>query len=330
MFSLKRVMIGGIVVSFAYVAFAATVPNPKPDAPLTTRQKIAKYIKPRVVDKLIDETRNKIVAFAMYEGAKWIGGPFRGGDEETTRELLTLVLTPSEWGQAPIKIVTKTMNPSQSASPVDDTPGADPATQSSRAPFPERQAHDAAPNPSVGHNDPSSHDSQAPDAELVKSAQDHSSVATPPTQQGHSREIGGASGTSAPAPSNSNASPFASGMRIGVGAPSDAGSGSTPAAQPADSGGRNQIELNAGGSSVAQAPEHSSDTKFNPNPEAATGTSAAPAPASAPAPAPAAHAPDRAGPAGGGPMGGAHEIGGGHDKPDHNTPSGGRDVSKIG
>ena len=63
------------------------------------------------MDKAIDEARNKIVDFAMYEGAKRIGGPFRGGDAEATREILTLVLTPSEWGQAPIKIVTKAMMP---------------------------------------------------------------------------------------------------------------------------------------------------------------------------------------------------------------------------
>src|SRR6202044_2807237 len=112
-----------------YVVFAATVPNPKPDVPLTTSQKIAKYIKPSVVDKAMDAVRDKAVGVAMYEGAKWIGGPFLGGDADATREIITLIVDPRGWGQAPTKIVKSASKPSQTASPVDDTPGADPATQ---------------------------------------------------------------------------------------------------------------------------------------------------------------------------------------------------------
>src|SRR5579862_6582751 len=99
MSSLTRVMIGGVVVSFAYIGFAATVPNAKPDTPLTTRQRIAEYIKPRVVDKALDKVRDKIVGIVMYEGAKWIGGPFRGGDEDATREIVTLIIDPRGWEQ---------------------------------------------------------------------------------------------------------------------------------------------------------------------------------------------------------------------------------------
>jgi hypothetical protein len=294
-------MIGGVVVSFAYVSFAATVPNPKPDTPLTTRQKIAKYIKPRVVDKALDQVRDKVVAVAMYEGAKWIGGPFRGGDEDATREIIGLVIDPRGWGQAPVKIVTTTMKPSQSASPVDDTPGADPATQSSRLPVQERAAQGAPQNSPTKQNDPSSHNSQPPDTEFVTvTSQAHSSGEPSASAKTEANHVENAAPPAAPAPA------------------------ATPSQDHA-------IPLEAGKVLLEQL--SADGPTFNPNPEvhSAESAPAQAAPAAAPAAQPTpAREPDRGAPGGrSDPMGGAHEIGGGHDKPDHNTP-GGRDVSNIG
>jgi len=140
----KRLLIGAVVTSGLYVGFAATVPNPVPDAPLTTRQKIAKYIKPRVIDKALDEIHDKVVDLIMDALAnRFPGGPFRGGDEDDTRDAVSFLTDPRQWNQAPIKVAVKALKPSQTAPPIYDGPGADPATQSSRLPFQVRAAQEA-------------------------------------------------------------------------------------------------------------------------------------------------------------------------------------------
>jgi hypothetical protein len=144
MLTRKRLLIGAVVTSGLYVGFAATVPNPEPGTPMTTRQKIAKYIKPRLVDKALDELHDKGVDLIMDALAKrFPGGPFGGGDEDATRDDVSFLTDPRQWNQAPIKIAVKVLRPSQTAPPIYDGPGADPATQSSRLPIQARAAQDA-------------------------------------------------------------------------------------------------------------------------------------------------------------------------------------------
>jgi hypothetical protein len=143
MLSTKTLLITLATTSTLYVAFAATVPTPEPDKPLTTRQKIAKYIKPKVVDKALDKLHDKAVDLLMYEGSKYIGGCFRGGDEDATREILSLVTDPRQWGKAPYKVVRSATKSSQTASQMDDGSGANGAIQATQIPYQDRQRQQA-------------------------------------------------------------------------------------------------------------------------------------------------------------------------------------------
>ena len=179
MLTRKRVLVGLVVISSLYVGFAATVPNPSPDKPLTTRQKIAKYIKPKVVDKILDKAFDKAADLIMYEGGKWIGGPFRGGDKDTTRGLVKVVIDFRKWNQAPYKAAVTAFGPTKTVDQLGDTPGADPATQSSRLPvlgntnqgsntvapsIPDTSpSHDISPSPEL-----SSRASERPDHEFLR------------------------------------------------------------------------------------------------------------------------------------------------------------------
>jgi hypothetical protein len=173
MFTKKRVFVGLVVLSCLYAGFAATVPNPSPDKPLTTRQKIAKYIKPKVVDKALDKVRDKAADLIMYEGGKWVGGPFRGGDQDTTRSLVELVIDPRKWNQAPYKTVITVLAPTKTVDQIGDIPGADPATQSSRLPVlgntnqGSKTVAPSSPDTSPSH-DISSRATQGPDREFAR------------------------------------------------------------------------------------------------------------------------------------------------------------------
>ena len=121
--------------------------------------------KSNLVDKFFDSLRPKIVDYVMKQGKK-LGGPFIGGDEETTRELVELVLTPSKWGQAPYKVV---LMASKTVDPLGDIPGVDPATQSSRPPIFSAKDFEEPPetNAPLSMHDDSSYQGQLPDRELM-------------------------------------------------------------------------------------------------------------------------------------------------------------------
>jgi hypothetical protein len=313
----KIVLIGVIGLSALYVGFAATVPNPTPNTPLTSRQKIAKYIKPKAVDKALDKVRDKVTDLIMYEGGKWVGGPFRGGDQQATRKVVETVIDPRQWSQAPYKLATTGLTPSQTANQQDDTPGADPATQSSRPPVRPGKNQGTEPN-APSKPDPSSHPSQSPDREFVKEHEGPEHVG--PIQEHPAQE-----------PTKGDTSQSG----VSVGAPERAESPKTNGQQQTLSSGQHPMGQAQPMDFIrdSEGHYHAVPHTSEPAPAPAHAANPAPAPAAAPtaspAPAPAPRAPDRPGPSGhDGPMGGAKEIFHDHDKPDHNTP-GGRDVSKI-
>jgi hypothetical protein len=296
----KAILVGVVATSTLYLGFAVTTPTVKPNEPLSTRQKIAKDIKPKFIDKALDKLRDEATNIIMYEGAKWIGGPFRGGDEDATRETVEIVIDPREWTTSVFKIAAKVSKPAKTASPIDDTPGADPATQSSHLPF-TNQTNQQPDAPTK--TDTSSHATQSPDREFVR---EHTEG---PVGRGD----------------------------VPVSTPSTGTATNAPQSAPTNQG--QAIELKAGEQSMQQAQQgdlvRGPDGSFHLVPKETAPTapvaSSSPAPA---APAPAAPAPAQPRTTGGGPsgdrgpMGGAHEINRGVDKPDGHTP-GTRDVSGI-
>jgi hypothetical protein len=317
MFTKKRVMVGLVVFSGLYVGFAATVPNPSPDKPLTTRQKIAKYIKPKVVDKVLDKVRDKAADLIMYEGGKWIGGPFLGGDKGTTRSLVELVIDPRNWNQAPYKAAVTALKPTNTVDQLGDTPAADPATQSSRLPVlgnTNQENKTVAPsNPDVSptHDISPSHEvssraSERPDheflrehAEILHGAPDNVSVGVKqmdvenaPTHQESVKQT-----------------------RSSIPPQHQTISGGQPAVQ------QQQSLVMVGEGHFVPDPQSQAPQKSAP--------AAPPAPVAAPIQAAPSRSSDHIGPSGhDGPAGGAHEIFHGADKPDGKTP-GGRDVSGV-
>jgi hypothetical protein len=251
-----------------------------------------------VIDKAIDKIRDKVVDFAMYEGAKYIGGPFRGGDEDVTRDVLTEIIDPREWYKAPIKIFTKGLRSAKTVPQIGDTPGADPATQSSRLPVQQGGPQGSGTRPKDSA-DVSSHQAQAPDTDFVTAA---ASVAS---AQGHTTRENSASAKA------DKAAPESRPQDVSAASPS----------QPQT--------LASGQQKMDQAPQKDfilgSDGHFStvPHESRAAQPSVTAQPATAPAQAPA-RAPDHGGPPGHDPATGSHEIFRGVDKPDHNTP-GGRD-----
>jgi hypothetical protein len=316
MFTKKRIFVGLVVLSCLYAGFAATVPNPSPDKPLTTCQKIAKYIKPKVVDKALDKVRDKVADLIMYEGGKWIGGPFRGGDKDTTRGLVELVLDPRNWKQAPYKAAVTVLKPTNTVDQLGDIPGADPATQSSRLPVlgnTNQGSNTVAPSsPDVSPNhdispshEVSSHASERPDHEFAREHTDvlhglpdnasvgvkQMDVANAPTHQESVKQTG----SSIPSQHQTV-------------------SGGQPAFQP------QQPLVMAGEGHFVPDPQIQTPQKSLP--------AASPAQVAAPIQAVPSRSNDHIGPVHEGPASDAHEIFHDHDKSDHNTP-GGRDVSGV-
>lgn len=295
MTKMKAILVGVVATSTLYLGFAITTPQPKPNAPLSTRQKIAKAIKPKAIDKSLDKIRDEVTNLIMHEGGKWVGSPFRGGDEEATRQIVEMVIDPREWGGSLVKIAVKASKPSSTASPTDDTPGADPSTQSSHAPVPNQPSQQPS---APGNSDTSSQATQSPDRELVREHSDG------PLDHG-----------------------------VPVSAPSTGNTANAPPSAPANQG--QTTELKAGDQNMQQGLPvdiiRGDDGHYHAVPKA----SAAPVASSTPPPpaiqlAPVQSHTPGAGPGGDrGPMSGAHEINHGVDKPDKNTP-GGRDVSPIG
>ena len=263
MLSRKTLLVTAFTTSTLYLAFAATVPRPEPDKPLTTGQKIAKYIKPRAVDDLLDKIRDKAVDGIMHEGAKRVGGPFRGGDEKITREIVKVVIDPREWKKAPIeavKVGTKVaIEPTKTASPVDDRPGANPAAQASGLRYQLIQTQDAkqaanAPRPTMKGDDVSSH--------VYKQPKDlHLFTVTAPAKPAPDRGVGG---ISASAKSERADGPAVPNRAVEA----------TPHHDPPT--------LEAGKTTFM---EKQSEVRFNPNPETrAAEPAAAPPPAASPSP----------------------------------------------
>jgi hypothetical protein len=285
----KAVLIGVVATSTLYVGFAATTPEPKPNRPLSTRQKIAKAIKPKAVDKALDKIRDEARNLIMYEGAKHIGAPFKGGDEDSTSDIVEMVIDPREWGTAFVKIVAKASKPSKTASPTDDTPGADPSTQSSHLPLTSQPAQQPA---APAKTDTASQATQSPDRELVR---EHSEG-----------PIGHGDGPVAAPASAPQEAPEKQGQTIEL----KAGEQTMQQAQQGD---------------LVRGPDGGFRVEAKQNTPAVPVAGATPAPAApAPAapPAPVEHHADQ-GQGGGHPdvMHGAVEINHGVDKPDHNTPN---------
>ena len=287
----KAVLIGVVATSILYVGFAATTPEPKLNEPLSTRQKIAKAIKTRAVNNILDKLRDKATDGIMYEGAKHIGAPFKGGDEDSTRDIVEMVIDPREWGTGIARIVAKASKPSNTASPTDDTPGADPSTQSSHLPLTNQPAQQPA---APAKADTASQATQSPDRELVR---EHSEG-----------PIGRGDGPVAAPASAPQAAPEKQGQTVEL----KAGEQNMQQPQPVD------IVRGSDGHYHAVPKESALAAPAAP----VASATPAPAPAAPPAPAPVEHHPDQ-GQGGGHPdvMHGAVEIGHGQDKGDRNTPS---------
>ena len=319
---MKAVLIA--VICTSTLCAAATAPEPKQSKPISPSEKRLKDSKEKVIDKTLDKIRDKATDMIMREGEKWIGGPFKGGDEETTRGIVETLVDPREWGKSSFKAAVKASQPSKTASPAQDTPGYDPSTLSSHLPF------NTKPQPTPNAPAKPETSSQAtlpPDHELVRQ---------------HS-----------PSPLEHDARPAPASVSAPQAAPADRSqptllkAGEQPMQQAqqgeiAGSDGHYHVEPTetaqpvpiANAAPVATpAPEPTPVAAPTPAPEASPTPEAAPRPEPAPTPAPAATAPpshtNGVGPAGRGPAGGSHEIYPGQDKPDRNTPDG-HDVSGIG